>query len=178
MERTEVVLDEPDGRHYEGGYLDGRYDGQGKLIYPDGCCYEGEFRNGCIEGQGRSTYPNGEYYEGGFHNDEFHGRGIYHYPNGDRLECEFEEDAPVGPGMVLFADGSRFEGEFSFQVYPDGHRGEISEKSGRGIFTDKGGNRHRAVWVFEWIFDDCTGTSTVRKAAYFHHVCSLVLPPD
>ena len=50
--------------HYEGGFSDGGYHGQGKLISSDRKVYVGDFVNGLKQGLGSQTHPNGDRYVG------------------------------------------------------------------------------------------------------------------
>jgi len=94
---------------YEGDYINGGRDENGKYIYEDGkyyigqwkndlpygkgikyysngnILYEGDFINGKAEGNGKCIYENDEYYIGQFKNNLFHGKGIEYYSNGNIL---------------------------------------------------------------------------------------------
>ena len=50
----------PDGAKYEGNYLDGKKEGQGKLTFADGSFYQGELRQNEICGMGRYYWPDGK----------------------------------------------------------------------------------------------------------------------
>ena len=52
---------------YEGDFINGKYEGQGKLIYDDGNTYFGEFKDGIEKGQGILVDKNSNIlYEGEF----------------------------------------------------------------------------------------------------------------
>ena len=66
----------------------GSFTGKHYYFYPEGK-YEGEFVNGKREGNGRQALANEEWYEGSFKNDLFHGKGTYRQGNGIRYYGEF-----------------------------------------------------------------------------------------
>ena len=41
-----TIMDLPDGSHFEGNILNGKFEGYGKIEYQDGAFYEGNFSNG------------------------------------------------------------------------------------------------------------------------------------
>ena len=45
--------------------------------------FEGDFINGKFEGNGKYIWENGEYYIGQWKNGLFHGKGIEYYSNGN-----------------------------------------------------------------------------------------------
>ena len=49
----------PDGRQYEGNYVDDKKDGYGVYTYPDGRCYKGQWKNGKQHGEGLFISPEG-----------------------------------------------------------------------------------------------------------------------
>ena len=51
---------------------------KGKFTWPDGRRYEGEFLNGHLQGLGAMTWPDGSSYKGEWKNDLPHGRGVFH----------------------------------------------------------------------------------------------------
>ena len=78
-----------DGGHYEGQFIDDRFDGQGAVTWPGGDKYVGSFQGGVENGHGTYTSTDGEIYEGNFEGGRFSGHGVLHKPNGTRLEGEF-----------------------------------------------------------------------------------------
>lgn len=48
----------PDGRKYEGDYVDDKKEGQGIFYWPDGRKYEGGWKNGKQHGKGYYTSAN------------------------------------------------------------------------------------------------------------------------
>ena len=50
---------------YEGDFVNGKYEGNGKEIYGEGFYYIGQFKNNLRNGKGKIYYPNGNImYEG------------------------------------------------------------------------------------------------------------------
>jgi hypothetical protein len=48
----------PNGEKYTGEFLDGEFNGKGKLRYVDDSYYEGQFLNGFLNGKGTFYIPN------------------------------------------------------------------------------------------------------------------------
>ena len=72
------------GIYYIGEMLNGIPHGKGIIYYKNGNIkYDGEFVNGKFEGNGKYIYENGEYYIGQWLNGNRHGKGIYYYKNGN-----------------------------------------------------------------------------------------------
>lgn len=77
-----------DGDQYEGGFLEGRYHGNGTLINMQGR-YEGEFARGRQSGRGKMVYVMGGRYEGQWLAGKFHGAGTAVYPSGREVSTEW-----------------------------------------------------------------------------------------
>lgn len=50
---------------FEGNFVDGRGEGNGRFWHRDGLVYEGGWRDGRFDGQGQIQLPGGRHYEGG-----------------------------------------------------------------------------------------------------------------
>ena len=64
-------------------------------------------------------------------------------------------------------------------TYLDGSCPERSienTNSGRGVFTDLEGNRHKAVWVMSENYVDCSGGCKEHKYEYFSDISDEILP--
>jgi len=165
-ENRRVLMDEY-GCIYEGDWCNGKPNGHGVQTWFFGKgCYEGGFINGDFEGQGVLDKPDGTHYEGSFHDSLFHGRGVCTYPSGTRYDGEFVNGLPQGSGTVYFTDGTRFEGVFSrYQAFE--HGGDCDEVSGEGFHIDTEGNKEAKVWVLYRREGDCTGCCIEDKREYF-----------
>ena len=75
---------------YEGEYVDGKKNGQGKYVWPDASYYQGTWLENKINGYVFSTYiPKGEYswidgrsFKGHWKNNNMHGFGTYKWKDG------------------------------------------------------------------------------------------------
>lgn len=83
------IVNYPDGKHYEGGWSNGKMNGHGTLTFPNGERYVGEFRDGKRSGYGVDTWPDGDIYKGQWRNDMMNGQGIYTQRNGSRYDGEW-----------------------------------------------------------------------------------------
>lgn len=77
-----------DGTQYEGGFAEGRYQGQGTLLNIMGR-YDGEFVNGCPNGKGKMVYAMGGRYDGQWQCGQFHGAGTAVYPSGRTVTTQW-----------------------------------------------------------------------------------------
>lgn len=68
---------------YSGATLNGRPHGYGKMVYGDGKIYEGNFVDGLRDGQGKLTMPSGEYFVGLFFRDSITEEGTYYDEHGN-----------------------------------------------------------------------------------------------
>ena len=76
---------------YDGPWVEGAREGQGKITYPDGSTYVGDFKNNKREGKGDLHYSNGAYYSGDWFNDKKHGQGTFVWaPNEAGKSMQFE----------------------------------------------------------------------------------------
>ena len=81
--------------------------GKDILIYPNGRKYDGDWINNKKEGKGKEYWPNGDYYIGEYKNDLFNSRGIY-YDNstGDKYDGGWKDLRKHGKGILHCANGS------------------------------------------------------------------------
>lgn len=63
--------------------------GHGRLFFPDGRVYEGEFINDKRQGVGTIKWPDLREYTGEFLNDKMHGNGVYQQGS-EKFEGVFE----------------------------------------------------------------------------------------
>jgi hypothetical protein len=122
----------PDGRVYEGEFVDGARSGQGVMTWPDGRRYEGEFRADSISGEGRMDFPDGARYRGEWRDGVPHGLGTYRWPDRDRYTGEYVDGVRSGWGEFRRSDGQRYVGG-----YVDG------ERAGQGTLIEADGTLYR-----------------------------------
>jgi len=82
---------------YEGGWLNDKRHGRGRLRYgPNNkqhrLEYEGEWREDVIEGRGRMTWTDGNVYDGEWQNDQRHGEGRLTRVDGGMEEGSWRQD--------------------------------------------------------------------------------------
>ena len=65
----------PDGRRYQGEFMEGEMHGFGEHTFPSGEKYTGQFSDNLREGEGTLGLAEGGLYEGGFSRNKFHGKG-------------------------------------------------------------------------------------------------------
>ncbi|MBQ7226600.1 MAG: AAA family ATPase [Clostridia bacterium] len=98
-------------RIYEGDFVNGKYEGKGRLTQKVGSySYEGDFKGGYKEGNGTEKCP--EYtYTGQFVRDKFHGNGKQVFPNKDYLDGRFSMGFfQSGKGRFMDEEGTVYEG--------------------------------------------------------------------
>ena len=129
------------GRYY-GRFVDGLYQGRGKLVDENGNEYNGTFRKGKKCGGGCIRYANGDAYDGEFKEDLFDGTGYYKYKKGGSIGGEFKNGLLNGKAVVVKVDDEGkiikvFKGEFVNGV-----------KHGKGEVLDEKGN---VIEEEEWV---------------------------
>ena len=85
---------------------------KGKLYYPNNTLkYEGDFVNGGFEGNGKHIFPNGNYYIGQYKDSMQNGKGILYYKNGKiKYEGDFKNNVPDGNGKYIWENGNYYIG--------------------------------------------------------------------
>lgn len=71
------------------------------------CAYEGPFVNGILEGQGKKTWDNGKIYEGIFTKGVESGKGRMTFIDGRIWEGDFVNGKPTGNGTMITDTGAR-----------------------------------------------------------------------
>ena len=105
---------------YEGDFLNGLYDGKGKLYEKSKIKYEGDFKRGIFQGYGKGKLYKSEniddylLYEGNFVNGIIEGNGILYYQNGKMMfNGIFKDGSIYGKGIKYYINGSKkIEGIF------------------------------------------------------------------
>lgn len=125
-----------DGSHYEGNYVDGKRQGQGKYTFASGECYDGMWSQGKRHGYGVNYYANGNVYEGSYVNGlRQDSEGKLTYSNGVVYEGEFNKDKMTGQATKYYSNGI-YRGSFV-----DGKR------SGYGQYIWESGNGYDGYWA-------------------------------
>ena len=70
---------------------DGKYHGEGTVIYYNGDNYVGEYKDDKRHGQGTNAWPDGFKYVGGFKDNKKHGLGTFTNPDGRKYVGEFKD---------------------------------------------------------------------------------------
>ena len=79
-------FDDGTGNYYEGQFKNGKFNGKGTKYNQDNkIIYEGDFVDGMMEGNGKLFYDNGSYYVGEFKEGKRHGDGNEYDKNGKWL---------------------------------------------------------------------------------------------
>ena len=102
----------PDGRLYEGQWVEGWIDGEGSLSLSSGEQYTGNFKKGVFHGNGSYRWPVGDEYNGEYLKGLKHGRGRLTFPNGDRYVGSFEKGLYHGEGVFSFSNEAEFQGSY------------------------------------------------------------------
>jgi hypothetical protein len=82
----------PDGRRYEGQFVDDEFHGEGVMTWPNGSKYVGHYANGKKEGQGTLFLPDGQKFIGEFRDGKREGRFTYVSANGKEKLLQFKLD--------------------------------------------------------------------------------------
>ena len=91
-------------------WKNGLRNGKGKDYYKNGNIeFEGDFINGKYEGNGKYIYENGNYYIGQWKNGHRNGRGIIYYKNENiKYEGDFINDKCEGYGKGIWENGEYY----------------------------------------------------------------------
>jgi hypothetical protein len=91
---------------FKGFSKEGRITGKGFFYSaPERCRYEGNFVEGNLEGQGKKTYDNGKSLEGTFTKGTLHGSGKIVFIDGRRWEGPVFNGEPDGSGKFFTEEG-------------------------------------------------------------------------
>ena len=133
-------------RIYEGNFIDGKRDGNGKEVWPNGTIYSGQFKNDLKHGNGIFTWSNGDKFVGEFVVD-WRYKGLFVWgESGDSFDGTFKKNK-LEFGLYKWAKGNSFNGSWK------------DNKKVKGIFTWANGNTYNGEWkdslqhgygVFTW----------------------------
>lgn len=148
----------PDGRIYDGEWVNEQPHGQGMLTYADGGQYWGRFVRGKRQGEGLMKFVNGDEYEGSWFDDQPHGQGSLLLATGGRYEGEFNHGKPAGKGRKSYPDGTYYDGQwkqgiphgFGRLTFADGgaYEGQFDKGKphGRGLYFFVNGDLYEGDW--------------------------------
>jgi hypothetical protein len=91
---------------YEGGMLENKMHGFGKIFFGTGSTLVGEFNQG-YPVKGVLTYVDGHTYNGPYKNGKRHGEGVLTYPNQTQFHGTFVNGKKEGHGTTIYADGKQ-----------------------------------------------------------------------
>jgi len=95
LQQGQGELSWADGRAYVGQFLQGKFHGQGRMVWntPKGLLvYEGQYVEDAKHGKGRFEWPDGGVYDGEWSHGKMWGLGWYTDPNGEKRQGEWVED--------------------------------------------------------------------------------------
>ena len=78
--------------------------------------FEGPFVHGKLQGEGKMIASGGDRYEGAYVDGKRDGNGIYNSANGDRFQGQYKANQRHGHGILTLASGQRIEGEWQSGV--------------------------------------------------------------
>ena len=142
------ILISSNGDYYDGEFVNGKKEGEGKLIYLNGNEYEGSFAGGYQNGKGKIIQIDGEAYEGYWKNGKMNGQGIRIYGNGDKYIGNHLNNVRNGQGIYYFANGDSYSGN-----WVDG------KANGEGVLNSRNGD----IYEGEFINNDICGKGKLTK---------------
>ena len=93
------LIYEATGDTYEGDWVEGNIEGEGKFSFSNGDIFAGEFKDNAMT-SGVLSKANGEEYAGDFVEDLFDGYSLYKWPNGDTYCGDFHKGKKHGDGVL------------------------------------------------------------------------------
>jgi len=100
-------------REYTGDWFEDKRHGRGTFFYKNGDRYDGFWVQGKPQGEGRIIYESQDIYEGQWHEGKKSGYGVLVKKNGDHFEGHWVNDKKEGQGSYLFAEKNKlFVGEW------------------------------------------------------------------
>lgn len=155
--RYEDRITLPNGDFYVGYFLNGKFDGNGKMYYKNGNIYDGEWKDGKRHCKAIFRNKDIEYfkcefindvptnhvinesyngvYEGEWKNYKINGKGKFTSKTGDVYEGEFKDGTITGKGVFKYSNGSIYEGTLVDGVY-----------EGYGVYKSHVGYKYEGYW--------------------------------
>ncbi|XP_033628839.1 alsin-like isoform X1 [Asterias rubens] len=96
----------PDGKKYNGQFVQGQQHGYGVYTIPSAeqngkaQVYDGQWQESSMSGYGTLRYSNGDIYQGNFQDGRRHGHGIFHSSVGNLFIGEWQNDCRHGYGIM------------------------------------------------------------------------------
>ena len=87
------------GDIYEGRFIEGIFEGKGKITYYSGLELMGNFKNGVLEGEGRELWPNMTSYVGNYKNGKKEGKGKLTY--GVKINKKSKKKKRIAEGNLV-----------------------------------------------------------------------------
>ena len=81
--------------------------GKGVYTWPDGRKYDGDYVDNKMHGKGVYTWPDGAKYDGDFVDDKIHGKGVYTWPNGRKYDGDYVDGQDAWQRRVYLAGWSQ-----------------------------------------------------------------------
>jgi hypothetical protein len=157
------------GDEFEGEFVAGLFQGEGRYLIKGYAVYQGQFNQGYMEGTGKLVYENGAQYEGDFSKNVFNGKGKLINKDGSIYEGDFLNNEITGKGKWTFADKAIYVGEVKNGMFNG--KGKLTRPDGstyRGDFVDgkmHGHGRyksHKIIYVGEFAKDNFTGKGSYK----------------
>lgn len=90
--------------------------------------FEGNFVQGKLQGNGKMTASGGDRYEGEYKDGKREGSGVYTSANGDRFNGQYKDNQRNGQGILTLATGSVSVGEWR-----NGNPAAVTSRSSSGV---------------------------------------------
>ena len=135
IQKVENILDGKP-QNYQGTFVDGKKDGQGKYTWANGDIYSGEWKNDKMDGFGVLKYNNGNEYSGAFINNKREGQGTLKWFNDETYTGEWKSDQMSGEGSYTFRNGDKYLGSWL-----------NNKMNGMGKYTFLNGQSLVGTWI-------------------------------
>jgi hypothetical protein len=133
------VLTRGDGVVIQGTWVDGRIEGDVRILYASGAAlFEGTWHAGSAQGLGTYHYPDGSVYSGQWLAGKRSGSGTLMRANGDQFEGDWLEDEGNGEVRERMADGAVYNGGW-----------QHSQRHGHGVLREANGRLYEGEFCFD-----------------------------
>jgi len=109
------AIDLPNGCRYDGDFIEGKFEGQGKYTFASGASFEGTLEAGQFHGKGSYITPRGDTYTGYFAHNKIEGFGeckLISHPQINSYSGTWINNKPHGNGTMAISSETVYEGEF------------------------------------------------------------------